>query len=253
MAFEQLAITTTCYPDDPGVDTGLSHAIVRAVGEQRLPQMFRIHRPGRLVAFGRQDTFSPGYAAAVRTARALGYPAVERLAGGRAALFFEDTLAFSWASPAQNPRSGVTERFRLLAEVLAQALADLGLDARIGELPGEYCPGRWSINLGGQVKVAGIGQRLVKGAAHLGGVLVADRGSEVRRILEPVYTELGLEWDPTTAGDVRSFRDSVTAEQIEEAIVARLGNRFRVAPISVPDEVVRAGRSLAQSHLAPAA
>ena len=40
------------------------------------------------------------------------------------------------------------------------ALQRLGLDARLGELAGEYCPGEFSVNLAGRSKVMGVGQRV---------------------------------------------------------------------------------------------
>src|SRR3546814_3395762 len=46
-------------------------------------------------SFGRQDTITAGYRDAVRAARSMGYEVVERLAGGRAAVFTTGTLAFS--------------------------------------------------------------------------------------------------------------------------------------------------------------
>ena len=76
------------------------------------------------------------------------------------------------------------------------------MDARTGEIPREYCPGEYSVNARGQTKLVGIGQRLIKGAWHIGGVIVVDGADRVRDILIPVYEALGLDWDPATAGAV---------------------------------------------------
>ena len=94
--------------------------------------------------------------------------------GGRAAVFHEGTIAFSWAMPETRARETISDRFRTIAGLVANALGSLGCDARIGEVPGEYCPGEWSVNLGGSHKVMGVGQRLVRGAAHVGGVIVVN-------------------------------------------------------------------------------
>ena len=75
-----------------------------AAGE--LPETLRLARPGRIVAFGKRDAVAQGYAAAVQAARDGGFEAIERLAGGRAAVFHEDTIAFAHAIPDADPRSG---------------------------------------------------------------------------------------------------------------------------------------------------
>ncbi len=104
--------------------------------------------------------------------------------------------------PAERPTAETHDRFALIAGIVAGALRRLGVDARIGEVPGEYCPGAWSVNARGAVKLAGIGQRIVAGGAHVGGVLVVTDGALLRETLDPVYAALGLEWDPATAGAV---------------------------------------------------
>src|SRR5690606_187272 len=148
-------------------DVAVSHAILSAVSEGELGPVLRLHVPGPLVAFGRADRVTPGYPAAVRAAQAHGFAPVERLAGGRAAVFHESTIAFSLAIPAPEPKPGIHARFEMISQLMVDAFEALGVDARIGELPGEYCPGQWSVNVGGRVKVMGVGQRLVRRAAHI--------------------------------------------------------------------------------------
>ncbi len=195
-----------------------------AAGE--LPATLRVHRPARELAFSKQDRAAPGFAAAVRAAREAGFEPVVRLAGGRAALFHEGTLAFAWSTPAEMPTRTTHERFALFAGVIERGLRRLGVDARIGEIPGEYCPGAWSVNAGGRVKLAGIGQRIVSGAAHLGAVLVVTDSGLVRRTLEPVYAALELDWDPATTGAVEDEVPGVTLDDAERAVLAELGELF---------------------------
>lgn len=247
-----LLMTNDSHPD-PGLDTGISHAIVRAVGEGRLEDTFRIHTTERIVAFGRQDRVTSGYRDAVAAARAGGYLPIERLAGGRAAVFGEGTLAFCWATATDEPRAGITERFRQISDLMAATFRDLGADAEVGELPGEYCPGAYSVHIGGSGKVMGVGQRLVKGAAHVGGVIVVDGGLRIADILRPVYTALGIPWDPRTSGDLADHIPEVTLAQVSQALVTRLDSFGRVESSVLPDWVVAEGRALAASHVAPAA
>src|SRR5919198_935829 len=160
------------FPEPPALDTAVSHAILRSVSEGSQPQTLRIHRPGPIVAFGPLDRLAPGFDRAVDSARGQGFGAVMRLAGGRAAVFHEQTIAFSWAIPDTQPRLHIQQRFDELSAIVVAALEDLGVDARIGEVPGEYCPGEHSVNARGKTKLMGVGQRILLGAAHVGGVIV---------------------------------------------------------------------------------
>ena len=124
--------------------------------------------------------------------------------------------------------SGTHERFESIAGLVAAALARLGVDARVGEVPREYCPGAWSVNARGRTKLAGIGQRLIAGGAHAGGVLVVTGSELLRDALVPVYAALELDWDPATAGSVEDEVPGIGLDDAEEAILAELGERFEL-------------------------
>ena len=70
-----------------------------------------------------------------------GFGSVLRLAGGRAAVFHEGTLELAHAVPDRTRAAASTRASRTTAELIARALRRLGVDARVGEVPGEYCPG----------------------------------------------------------------------------------------------------------------
>jgi octanoyl-[GcvH]:protein N-octanoyltransferase len=217
------------FPDSPAFGTAVSRAILNRVAAGELPATLRLHRPGAILAFSRQDRASPGFAAAVRAAREAGFEPVLRLAGGRAAVFHERTLACSWAVPDSRPVARTTERFRELAALLAGALGALGVDARVGQVPGEYCPGAWSVNAGGRTKLVGIGQRLIAGAAHRGAVVVIGGSERIREVLVPVYEALELDWDPATAGSVEDEIGELDLAAVEEAILSGLGERYELS------------------------
>ena len=246
-----LRLITAGFATDPGLDIALSRALLLRASHGEIPEVFRLNQPGRVVAFGKRDTIALGYPAAVAAAREAGFEAVERLAGGRAAVFHEGTLAFSWTIPDDDPRRGIHERFRTLAELLVVALADLRISAEIGEIPGEYCPGEYSINIGGTIKVMGVGQRLARNAAHLGGVIVVSNGSLVRNVLEPVYRELDMPWQPSTAGALQDASPTITSQQVVAAVAARLAASRPVAPSPFEPETLALGRRLAPEHIAP--
>jgi lipoate-protein ligase A len=242
-------LVTDAYPEHPALDVAVSHATLAAVARGDIDGVFRIHVPGRILAFGRADRVQPGYPAAVRAARANGFAPLERLAGGRAAVFHEETLAFAWAVPEPEPRAGIRERFETMAGVMVEAFAHLGIDARIGELPGEYCPGEWSVNMAGRVKVMGLGQRLVRGAAHVGGVVVVDDGESIRDVLIPVYRALELDWDPRTCGALADRSPGLDKRKVMAAIIEAMSKRFELASWELPPSVLAEARDLIPDHL----
>jgi len=218
-------------PGDAALDTAVSRALLEAVAAGTTPETLRLYRPDDVLAFSGLDAASPGFAEAVAMARAAGFAPALRLAGGRAAVFHSGTLAFAWAMPVAELRAGIQERFDALAEIVAAALRRLGVDARVGEVPGEYCPGEHSVNARGRVKLMGVGQRVVRGAAHVGGVIVVAGSGRVRAVLEPVYGALGLPFDPATAGAVEDEIGPVAPERVAEALLEELRRRgFGLAP-----------------------
>jgi octanoyl-[GcvH]:protein N-octanoyltransferase len=214
------------FPDPAERDTAISHAILRQVSDGLLPETLRLHRPGAIVAFGPKDRLAPEFAVAVEAARAQGFGCVQRLAGGRAAVFDEGTIAFSWVVPDPSPRTGIRPRFRELADIMAGAFRDLGVDARVGEVPGEYCPGEYSVNARGKTKLMGVGQRLIQRAAHMGGVIVVRGAERVRSVLVPVYRSLGIDWDPATAGSLEDEMPGLTWDVAATAVLRRFGERY---------------------------
>jgi lipoate-protein ligase A len=243
-----LSLIREGFPDRPAYGTGVSEAVLRRVAAGELGPTVRIHRPGRELAFSKQDRAAPGFERAVRAARASGFEPVVRLAGGRAAAFHEGTLALAWASPAERPVAGTQERFELVAGIVTGALRGLGVDARVGEVPGEYCPGAWSVNAGGRTKLAGIGQRLISGGAHVGAVVVAEGSELLRSALEPAYAALELEWDPATVGAVEDEVAGATLDAVEDALVAELARSFELTAAELDPQTLVLGEELAAGH-----
>jgi lipoate-protein ligase A len=248
-----LRLLTASFPDDPALDTAVSRALMLRVAAGELPETLRLARPGRIVAFGKRDAVAQGYPAAVRAARDGGFEAIERLAGGRAAVFHGDTISFAHAIPDPDPRSGVDRRFEETAQLLAAALRGLGVDARVGEVQGEYCPGAHSVNAAGERKLMGVGQRLVAGGVHVGGVVVVDDSAGVRDILVPVYAALALEWRPETTGSVADEAPGTTWDAVRDAIVAGYAERYRLEAVDLDPDTLQLARRLAPEHLSPGA
>ena len=206
------------------LELAVSHALLTRVAAREIPPTLRLYRPAPAVAFGKLDTLRPGYPDALAAARRHGYEPVLRLPGGHAAAYNEASLALDVVYALDDPVPGTHDRFREEGERLAGALATLGVDARVGEVPGEYCPGAYSVNAGGRVKLIGTAQRLVRRGALLGASIVVGDGPGVRAVLRDVYAALELEWDDATAGAVDEEVASVTLDEVERAVITAYGD-----------------------------
>ena len=212
-------------PGEPALDPAVSRALLDAVAAGEQPETLRLYRPDDVVAFSGLDAGSAGFAHAGAAARAAGFSAALRLAGGRAALFHSGTLAFAWTVPVADLRRGIQERFDAVSQLVADALRRLGVDARVGEVPGEYCPGAHSVNARGRVKLMGVGQRVVGGAAPGGGGVGVEGGARGRAGVAPVDAARGLPFDPATAGAIEDEIGPVAPEAVREALLAELRAR----------------------------
>ena len=209
-------------------DAAYSRALLDLVARGAAPETFRLYQPDDVLAFSSVDAASAGFAEAVAAARAAGFEPALRLAGGRAAVFHRETLAFAWTIPAAESRDGIHARFEQISEIVVAALRRLGVDARIGEVPGEYCPGEYSVNARGARKLMGVGQRVIRGAAHVGGVIVVRDSDRVSKALGPVYDAMQLEWDPETAGSVEDELGVATRAEVAAALLVELRSRIAI-------------------------
>ena len=251
MTTRAIRLIRESFPTRPALDTAVSDAILRRVSAGLEPETLRLFRPGASVAFGPQDTIAPGYRAAVEACRTRAFAAIERLAGGRAAVYHERTIGFAWAIPDPSPVEGIRARFEELADLMVAAFRRLGIEARVGEVPGEYCPGAYSVNARGRTKLMGVGQRLIRGAAHVGGVVVVGDSGRVRDILIPVYDALRLSWDPTTAGSLEDELGTVTSEQVQAAIIDEFTARYDVVEGALAAETIALAEELEPRHVPP--
>jgi len=235
------------FPERPALDMAVTHALLRRVAAGELPALVRVFRPGPTVAFGRLDALAPGYAAAVAAARARGAEPLLRLGGGHAAAYGPQAVLVEAVTPQRAIAAGLEDRFRVGTDWILAALGDVGVRGEAGELPGEYCAGAWSVHAGG-LKVAGLAQRAVRGAALLTGFVVVAGGDALRALLTDVYAALELDWDPRTAGAVASVAPGVTTEAVEEALVAATGARQAGAPPFLDETTLALARQLEPAH-----
>ena len=238
--------------DDPVLDLALATALLEQVASARRGPVIRVYRPAPTVAFGRRDSFLDGFIDASRAAANAGFTPAIRSAGGRAAAYHGQCLVIDEIVPARDAMADVDARFAAEAESQAQALRDLGVDARVGEVPGEYCPGPFSVNAGGQTKLIGAAQRIISGAWLFSSVVVVGDARLVRDVLVDVYAALGLEWDPGSVGAVADELPGATVDDVQAALLAHLADRYRLMPSSVRDAEWAAARELLDRHRAQA-
>jgi octanoyl-[GcvH]:protein N-octanoyltransferase len=246
----RLRVLHDSFEGDPALDAGVSRALMLRVAAGELPETLRIARPGTTVAFAKRDAVTEGYEEAVRAARAHGFGATLRLAGGRAAVFHDGTMEIGHAVPEPEPRAGIHDRFERTATRLARALERLGVDARVGEVPGEYCPGRYSVNARGAVKLAGIGQRIVAGGSHTGVVLVVSGEERINHVLRPVYEALDLPWEPQVTGSVATESPGAGWTSVHDALLAEYALDYELVNDQLDEATLALARELAPEHRA---
>jgi octanoyl-[GcvH]:protein N-octanoyltransferase len=165
-------------------------------------------------------------------------------------VFHEGTMEIGHAVPDPEPRAGIHERFERTAERLARALRRLGVDARVGEVPGEYCPGRYSVNARGAVKLAGIGQRIVAGGSHTGVVLVVSGEERINDVLRPVYEALNLPWEPQVTGSVATESPDAGWDAVRDALLAEYALDHELVEGELDEATLALARELAPEHRA---
>lgn len=215
-------------PGGAARDTALSRLLLEAVARGDASECLRIWRPRDALAFSVLDRTRAGFGSAASAAREAGFEPFLRLTGGHAAVYTEGTVAFAWTLPAPQPHRGIRERFEALSELVAGALRDLGVDARVGPVAGEYCPGAHSVNAGRRVKLMGVGQRVVRGAAHVGGVIVVREPDRLRSVLGPVCTHLALPFDPAAVGATEEEAPGADWNAVENALLERFASGYEL-------------------------
>ena len=172
-----------------------------------------------------------------------------RAPGGHAVAYHEGCLGIDEVLGEADPIAGMHDRFASSGERLAGALRTLGVDSRVGRVPDEFCPGDFTVNARGAVKLVGTAQRVVRHASLLAAsVVVRDAGS-IREVLRDVYEALELSWDPRTAGGVADEVSGVTVDDVERAVLDAYG--LTVEPRALDAATLERARALEPRHVVP--
>jgi len=239
------------FPERPALDIAVSHALLNRVATGELGPTVRLYRPAPTMAFGRLDILRAGFGRAGAAAREHRLEPLVRLAGGHAAAYDEDALIYEEITPQPDVTAGLHERFRDGAALLASALDDLGVDARVGEIPGEYCAGAYTVSASGRLKLVGVAQRAVRGAALLTAFVLVGGGDRLRDALVDVYRALRLHWDPQTAGALDDVLPGISVGAVEQALLTARARDAELTVATVDHATLALARELEPRHAWP--
>jgi hypothetical protein len=97
----------------------------------------------------------------------------------------------------------------------------------------------------------GVGQRVIRGAAHVGGVITVGQTVALQEMLIPVYDALDLVFHPPSAGGVADFDPNITPAHVIEAMIAVIGREYReVNEATFDSSILSAAQALTPLHSA---
>ena len=234
---------------DPAVELAVAGALVRQVGRGELPDTLRVTRPSRpVVVFGRRDTHLPGWSEAVRRTRVAGFEPLIRAVGGRAVAYTEAALVIDAVVHAPDSAVGLEERFHEFGDLYADVLRGLGVDARVGTVPGEYCPGAQSVNARGAVKLVGTAQRVIRNAWLFSALAIVGDEQVLGPVLASVYQALDQPLDVRTVGSVSGEVSGLDLGTIEEAILAAHASQAPLEAGGLDSSTLDLAHAMAADH-----
>jgi len=236
---------------EPAVELAVARALVRQVSRGEIRDTMRVSRPSRpVVVFGRRDTRVAGWPEAVRRAREAGFEPLVRSVGGRAVAYTEAALVIDAVVHTSNSSLGLEERFLLFGDLYADVLRKLGVDARVGSVPGEYCPGPQSVNARGVVKLVGTAQRIVRDAWLFSALVIVADERVISHVLARVYDALGQPLDVASVGSVSGEVPNLSLAAVEEAILAGHAAMEPLQEGQLDSSTLELARAMATDHRA---
>jgi octanoyl-[GcvH]:protein N-octanoyltransferase len=204
-------------------DHAASRSLLDRVAAGQAESAVRIWAPVPALALSRLDELRAGAGAATAAATRAGVQTVRRVSGGHAVVLGSGSFCAGFAEPAAS-FEGTQQRYERLSAALIAAFADVGVEAEHGALTGEWCPGTWSIRAE-RVKLAGLAQRAIKGAAWVEAVVDLAPDAAARSLLIEVYAALELPLEQSTLGSVSEVRGQpVGFDELAAAVLERLGS-----------------------------
>lgn len=203
-------------------------------------QLVHIYVPhGPTVAFSGRDLRSPGIAAATGVAHAAGFETVVRSPGGRMVAYDSGAVVIDHLDRTSGLRHAGSSTFAANAESHVRVLRGLGdIDARIGEVDGEYCPGEFSLNVAGTAKVVGSAQRVTATGSLFSTVVQVAVSDRVRAVLTDVSQALGYDLRRSSIAGLADYAPGLTADEVAATFAADYRGRLDMIDGQLPAEVV---------------
>lgn len=234
---------------DQALEQAVAHALVRRASAGEIDEVVRIYRPSApALVLGRREVRLDGFAQAVGTARDRGFDPAIRATGGRAVAYTDQAVVVDHVSRDLSATGGLDHRFEQFGDAFVRALRLLGVDARLGAVPGEYCPGAHSVNARGVVKLVGTAQRVVKNAWLFSSLVMVGDAARVRPLLTDVYGLLGQELDEASVGSVVDEVPTIGADLVEAALLRAYGDLGPLDPAPVHEDTLALAQELVGQH-----
>ena len=254
MRFLRGALRPHGLDDEPALELALARAMLTEARDGEVDESLRIYRPAAPVAvFGRRDTRLPGFPDAVEAARAAGFEPLVRATGGRAVAYTRAALVVDHVRREPGAIGGQDDRFAEFGQRFVDVFRRMGVDARLGAVPGEYCPGAHSVNARGTEKLVGTAQRMVPGAWLFSSLVVVGDEDRLRPVLAGIYRCLGQDFDEGSVGSLSREVPGLDVDAVEAAVVDAYRADGPAAPVPVDDDLLASARSVADQHRVEAA
>ncbi|MFI6833731.1 hypothetical protein ACIBG5_41925 [Kribbella sp. NPDC050241] len=143
---------------------------------------------------------------------------------------------------------GLETRFKEFGAMYAEVLRELGIDARVGAVPGEYCPGAHSVNARGLVKLVGTGQRIVRDAWLFSALIVVGDDARIQPLLADVYRHLGLPFEVASVGSLSGEVPGLDVETVERRILDAYAVKAQLEPSALDQVTWELALSLVIDH-----
>lgn len=234
---------------DPALELAIAHALVRRASDGEIEEVLRVHRPpAPVTAFGRREVRLEGFPGAVGAARRAGFVPAIRATGGRAVAYTDRAIVVDHVSRDPDAAGRLDLRFETFGRMLAGAFRDLGVDARMGAVPGEYCPGPHSVNARGVVKLVGTAQRVVRRAWLFSSLVIVGGETRIRPLLTDVYERLDQDFDGASVGSLSGESPGLDVDAVEKALLAAYAGRWSLDPAPLDERTLERARELLPQH-----
>ena len=224
------------------------------LGMENLPgdQYVHVYVPTRpTVAFTAHDSRSPGFAEALQVARRAGFDTAVRSPGGRFVAYDDGAVVVDHVDRSTGLQAAGARTFSENANAHAAFLGRLGVpEIRVGEVPNEYCPGEFSVNVSGRTKVIGSAQRVTNRGSLFSTVVQVELSADVRDVIVHVSDALGYEIEPDSIGGLADFASELDARRVSGSLASDYCERLRLPMQRLPRSIVDRVAALAPDAVA---